>query len=322
MMRAVPPAECGAALLTVLLLVAVMAVISATALERLTLATRLAGNAAAMEQARLYQLAAERIALTRIAPLVSGEQTTLAGDWHGRERSVPLPQGTASLRVTDGGNCFNVNSLVARESGGALRPQAMEQFIALMLAIGIDQASAQRIAGATADWIDTDQTANPAGAEDAAYSDGRRTPDAPIADAGELAHVARMTPAHWRRLAPWLCALPDGELSPINVNTLLPEQAPLLAMLVPGRLTAAQAAAQISSRPLGGWGSVMRFWQSPALGGIAPPGDTASQIRLKTRWFRLQSRVAVGNSILVAESLLDTEGESPRVVRRRWGSAE
>ena len=37
--------ERGAALLTVLLLVAVMAVIAATALDRLTLATRIAGSA-------------------------------------------------------------------------------------------------------------------------------------------------------------------------------------------------------------------------------------------------------------------------------------
>ena len=41
-----PAHERGAALLTVLLLVAVMAVIAATALDRLTLATRIAGSAA------------------------------------------------------------------------------------------------------------------------------------------------------------------------------------------------------------------------------------------------------------------------------------
>ena len=42
--------ERGAALLSVLLLVAVMAVIAATALDRLTLATRIAGSAATVDQ--------------------------------------------------------------------------------------------------------------------------------------------------------------------------------------------------------------------------------------------------------------------------------
>ena len=50
--------ERGAALLTVLILVAVIAVLAATALEKLRLATRLGGNAVAIEQARGYAYAA------------------------------------------------------------------------------------------------------------------------------------------------------------------------------------------------------------------------------------------------------------------------
>ncbi len=55
------PSERGAALLTVLLLVAVMSVVTAGALERLTLGVRLAGNAAALDQARAYAYAAETL---------------------------------------------------------------------------------------------------------------------------------------------------------------------------------------------------------------------------------------------------------------------
>ena len=65
-----PSNERGAALLTVLLLVAVMAVIAATALDRLTLATRIAGSAATVDQGRAYSFAAEQIALRRVADLV------------------------------------------------------------------------------------------------------------------------------------------------------------------------------------------------------------------------------------------------------------
>ena len=63
-MRPVPERQRGAALLTVLLLVAVIAVIAGTALERLRLTTRLSGNAAAGEQARAYAEAAEALIAT------------------------------------------------------------------------------------------------------------------------------------------------------------------------------------------------------------------------------------------------------------------
>ena len=62
--------ERGAALLTVLLLVAVIAVMAAAGLEKLRLATRLGGNAVALEQARAYAQAAETLATTHITALL------------------------------------------------------------------------------------------------------------------------------------------------------------------------------------------------------------------------------------------------------------
>ena len=46
--------EEGAALLTVLLLVAVISDLAMSALDKLTIATRLAGNMSAMDQSRAY----------------------------------------------------------------------------------------------------------------------------------------------------------------------------------------------------------------------------------------------------------------------------
>src|SRR5690606_12898479 len=53
--------ERGAALLSVLLLVAVMATVAATALDRIGVATRLAGNAATLAQARLWLQMTEQL---------------------------------------------------------------------------------------------------------------------------------------------------------------------------------------------------------------------------------------------------------------------
>src|SRR3546814_17967665 len=82
-----------------------MAVIAATALDRLTLATRIAGSAAAVDQGRAYSFAAEQIALRRVADLVARDpaKLTLAGNWLGRDFVLPLPggQGTARPRSAE-----------------------------------------------------------------------------------------------------------------------------------------------------------------------------------------------------------------------------
>lgn len=317
--------ERGAALLTVLLLVAVMAVIAAAALERLTLATRLTANAAAADQARAYAEAAEAIALLRIGDLVAVQpgRTTLQGGWHGAPQAVPVPSGTAVVRATDGGNCFNLNSLVTgqNESSLSVRPLAVSQFQALMQLIGIDQRLAQPIATATADWIDSDSVPLPGGAEDETYVGMEmpyRTANRFMADPSELRAVVGVTPAIYTALRPWICALPASDLSPVNVNTLLPQQAPLYAMMLPNQMTIAQARELLARRPTDGYGSVPDFWRQALQLGFTAQGEVGEQVKLKTRWFRAEIMIELGDMELTESVLIDAEGQ-PRIVRRQWG---
>ncbi|MEQ1687835.1 MAG: type II secretion system minor pseudopilin GspK [Sphingopyxis sp.] len=321
--------ERGAALLTVLLIVAVMAVVSATAIERLTLATRLAQSSSTIDQARHFQLAAEALALRRIDTLIAGSrsQVTLEGNWLDRPYTLPLPNGgSAELRLSDGGNCFNLNSLVTESTvgGSAQRPLAIDQFVALMLALGLERGDAARIAASAGDWIDADQNVTSGGGEDAAYAGASppyRTGDRALTDASEIKAMAGVTPSHWSRLAPWLCALPTNDLSPINANTLLPEQAPLVQMLLPGKTDPARARAHIAARPANGYGRIERFWQGATNDGTPPIGDVASQVKLTTRWFRLRTRIMVGGVAMTLSSLIDAgDSDTPaRVVRRAMG---
>src|SRR3546814_2614603 len=80
-----------------------MAVIAATALDRLTLATRIAGSAATVDQGRAYAFAAEHIALRRVADLVGRDpaKLTLAGNWLGRDFTLPLPGGEGRAKRSD-----------------------------------------------------------------------------------------------------------------------------------------------------------------------------------------------------------------------------
>lgn len=324
-----PRSERGAALLTVLLLVAVMAAVAATALDRLSLATRVAGNSVMLGKARAWLGTAELLATTRIEDLLaaSPSETTLAGGWMGVERTIALPDG-ASVHATvrDGGNCFNLNSLVEASPDGQLvaRARGGEQFAALMVLLGIGSGEALGIAGATTDFIDSDTVVGPAGAEDGSYGDrdtAPRTANRMLADKSELRAVAGVTPKIYATLAPWICALPVPDLSPINVNTLLPEQSLLLAMLAPTQLTPALVRAQLAGRRQGGYGSVLRFWASPTLANLNLPSEVTAQTQVRTTWFALSATVSAGGMDLSETALIDARRTPAVVVRRQWGDA-
>ena len=318
--------EQGAALLTVLLLVAVISVLAATALEKLRLSTRLAGNAAAGEQARAYGHAAETLALTRVNDLLgkAGERVTLAGNWSNTPFRLPVPNGLATARVRDGGNCFNLNGLVVETAPGtyAAYSPARVQFARLMRLVGVPAALTQGIAEATSDWIDSDTAALPSGAEDGAYTGAAtpyRTANTLMADISELRAVSGVTPEIYARLRPWLCALPVAKPALINVNTLMPEQAPLFAMLLPDTLSVDAARALLRKRPPAGYDNVEAFWKLPAQGGITADQDATAQTAVTTQWFALQVDVALGSAELQQQSTIDATTLPARLVSRSWG---
>jgi len=328
--RPVPPSERGAALLAVLVLVVIMAAIAAGAFERLRLSTAMAMNGAALDQARGYALGVEDLLALRIDDLAGADAyvTTLAGDWNGTERRIPLPgEGLATGTVRDGGNCFNLNSLVQGDATASLvqRPAAIEQFVALMTVLGLPEPTARRVAAATADWADSDDQPSPQGAEDAAYSGSEpayRTGNTLFADPSELRTVSGVTPEIYRELRPYLCALPAADMSPINVNTLLPRDAPLLAMFAPGKARPDRVRGLIASRPKDGWRNTYDFWRSAEGVGLETNVDPMSQLQLKTHWFTIDLSVRFEDSEMEEWALVDARLNPAKVVARRWGGGE
>ncbi len=320
------PSEQGAALLTVLLIVAVMSVLAATALERLKLGTRLAANGGAIEQARLYATAVETIALYRIGDLIQrdGARTTLAGDWNGRPANFPIDGGVATARIDDGGNCFNLNSLVDHGGDGSLvvRPLALAQFTRLLTLLDVPGRDASAIAAAAADWIDSDSVPLPGGgAEDGIYAQRRpayRTANTLMADASELRMVAGVSPDTYSRVRPFVCALPVTDPTMINVNTLASAQAPLLAMLLPS-LDVPRAQAAIALRPAQGWTSLTEFWNLPPLGVGPAPDDARGLVTLRTRWFAVALTIELADAELEDHALIDAANRPGKLVRHSYG---
>ena len=320
-----PKAERGAALLSVLLLVAVMAVLAAASLDRLKLATKLASNGAAIEQARSYASAAELVAKYRIGDLIqrNAGKTTLEGDWAGRPTNFPIDGGIATARLDDGGNCFNLNSLVTQATDGTLmaRPQGVLQFQHLIELTGIAGRDAANIAAAAADWIDTDTNPLPGGAEDAAYTNAkpaRRTANALMVDPSELRAVAGVTTDLYTQIRPFICTLPVADLSAINVNTLRVDQAPLLSMVLPG-LDVQRARGTIDARPAAGFDNVSQFWALPQLTAVPPASDTGNQIRIRSQWFSIALTIELADAELEEHALFDAREKPAKIVRRSFG---
>jgi general secretion pathway protein K len=329
--------EEGAALLTVLLLVAIIAVLAAASLDRLKLATHLAGNGAAIDQARAYAMAAETVSLFRIGDLLQRDtiKTTLQGNWANNQTNFPIDGGIASARITDKGNCFNLNSLVTSGAPPGqpsspvasahpvylARPEAIAQFARLLQLLDIASADARRVSIAAADWIDTDSVPQSGGAEDESYRGAPvpyRTANTLMADPSELRAVAGVTPALYTRARPFLCTLPVAELSPVNINTLMPDHAPLLAMLVPG-LDLARARTLIGSRPAAGYADAGVFWDRPGLMGT--PDYAKQQVGLRTRWFGLHLLIELNGAELEENALIDAVSQPAKLVSRSYGEA-
>jgi general secretion pathway protein K len=323
-----PDRERGAALLAVLLLVAVMGALTASALERLRLSTALAINAAALDQARAFAVGVESLLALRADDLIAldPERTVNAGGWNGSVRRIPMPGGgVAEAVLRDGGNCFNINSVATGQEPTRLsqRTAGVDQFAALMQVLEVPPATARRLAEAAADWVDADVEVSRQGAEDRTYGGFEqpyRTGNTLFADVSELRAIVGMTPDIYDRIRPWVCALPATDLSPININTLAPEQAPLLAMLAPEQISVGVARKVLAERPAAGWDNLFEFYRLPEMQLLNLPLDVQLQPQLKTRWFALDLRVELQGSELVEKALVDARIQPARVVVRRWGA--
>lgn len=320
----------GVALLTVLLLVAVMTLLVIAVLDDIRFGLRRAGNAQTVAQAQWYALGTEALAQVQIRRLAERDavRTTLSGDWNGRPFLFPIGDagtegGVIRARVSDGTACFNLNSVV-RGAGEQWQRQdlGVRQYLALMQALAFAPNQAQSLADALVDWIDADQARSASGAEDAAYGargSGYRTSGALLGEVSELRAIAGYDGAAYARLRPHVCALPDAALSPVNVNTLEADDAVILSMLTDNAITPEAARRVLAARPADGWPDEASFWTQPALADVAVEPPVLEQVALRTRYFDLQTEVEYGGAEVVLSALLEQDAAGlVRLVARRW----
>lgn len=281
----------GVALITVLLVVAIVTVVCAGLIARQQLAIRASSNQIQARQALQYALGGEALAqgiLTRdlkapgSAPGQGVDHPQEA--WAQRLPTFPIEQGEITVRIEDLAGRFNLNSLVQARPGaqqdagadpqgavdGAVNLAAVQQFQRLLVNLGIEQpAYANRLV----DWLDgRPERYQDSGAEDNEYllaEPAYRAGNRRIEDVSELRLLLGMTDEHYRRLLPHVSALPSD--AALNVNTA---SAMVLASLRDD-LTPGAAQALVQGRPAEGYRELGEFTQ--IIDNLAPPRAGASQ---------------------------------------------
>lgn len=318
----------GAALVIVLVLIVTLSFIVLAVTESMALAAHRAVNSRARAEAMWRAFGVEALAASALSAALreSPDAMTLDHPWVERPIEAPMEGGTATLWFSDATRCVNLNSLVtiAGQDEFEGRPAGARELVATLEAAGASNADAQTLADLITDWIDTDSLAEANGAEDSYYTarpSPYRTGATLLADPSEVRAMAEIDRDFYTAMRRFACVQPGADDSPVNVNMLRPEDAPVLAGLVDGAIGIAAALDVIAARPPGGYPSVDAFWAHPAFAGIEIGQESRSRVRLTSRYIEARAKIAYDGAVINATLGFEVDdGGSARLISRRWGN--
>lgn len=296
----------GVALLTTLLLVALVAILTVNLQWDTSLDMRRSNNLFESDQALLYALGAEAWASEILQTDARDSVTDHTGeDWATPVPTLPIEGGAIRGFLEDMQGRFNLNNLVGRR--GQVDEVALEQFERLLTVLELDPA----LARITVDWLDRDlEPGFPSGAEDSFYTariPPYRTANLAITSASELLAVGEMDAASYLILAPYVTALPNG--TALNVNTA---SAPVLRSL------SDQISDTVAENLVGERGD-QGFDDLAAFADLVEP-EILQSLELSSSFFRLTADVSIGSTRFTLYSLLERNDGKLMPVMRTYNS--
>lgn len=311
----------GMAVISALLIAAVVAVIAAGMLERQGLQTRQVENRQMALQGQWaleggLQLSRRVLFEQRLRdPLVRGGQP-----WTRPMRDVPSGSVRFDGQLEDEQGKFNLRNLVV---DGQVDSEALATFQRLCSLIGIGERLATAIAGQVIDSYPQRPPVSP-GSAGQGLQGGRATSPAVAAEplparrpmlrsVDALAGLKGMDAEALQRLRRFVTVLPA--LTWINGNTATAE---VLAAQVPG-LSLQQAMALVAERDSGRWfinrGDFVNRLRMPQL------AMANVRVGINSDWFRLRGQARLGSRELPLQALLrQREGQLPDVIWSRVGA--
>lgn len=357
--------QSGVVLIMALLIVALVTTVAVSVSWRFNLSVARNMNRWHGAQARVHLEAAEQFALQGLRlDLQNGPVDSLMEQW-AQPVNAPSDFGMISGQLEDAHGRLNLNLMVSLPQPGQNQPPkqryelysvTQKMFIRLVQMIElesgqIDQNTAMQLVDAIEDWIDeNDYPIGPGGAE-TSYYEGLDPPvaitNSEMATVSELSLVKGITPELFKKLEPYVIALPgaanDATAVKPNINTLKPELLRSLNspdVLEPldeasfEMLQAVRSSANAEA-PSPGFQSVGEFLNHPELTPLWMGGKpfAPEDFVVSSQYFLLFAQATIedqsegggsedGRTVRKAKSILfrpsgeNANGQFPRVVRR------
>lgn len=206
----------GVALISVLLIVAILLAVVGRLMANHGLTLNQNQNIFEQNQALQYALGAETLARQALFEDFSaggGEVDHLGEMWAQPVLPFELDEGGfLEAKVRDLNGCFNMNAVLA---------EGQQDSIARMKRLLVNLDMPQTLAEAWKDWIDSDLEVTGFGAEDSEYlvaAVPHRTPNQLVSHVSEFAMLLNVDADMLEQILPHVCLLPDTN-SQVNVNT-------------------------------------------------------------------------------------------------------
>ncbi|NRA71559.1 MAG: type II secretion system minor pseudopilin GspK [Gammaproteobacteria bacterium] len=330
------PRQGGIAIITVLLVVALVAIIASNMTGRLQLIANRTINQQLYQQGLWSAIAGEQLIYKVLEQDYQDSKNSvhLQQLWAREGVVVPLDEGMLELTVQDLHSCFNLNVLANEPSGGGGKQYAVtpeqQQFAALLTALEIEPYLVEQLSSTVRDWIDSNTIVESSmGAEDDNYGSKQvpyLTANAPMATVTELMAIEGMTPALYRKIRPFVCVIPSQTEMAINVNTIAVEQAAVLVAMFGDKLTLSLSDAKslLGSRNEQGFSNIKDFFASSEIKKLGKlPTDLQKQFKITSDSFRAEMTFTIDQRrfTLTSVFLRDDKG-TLAVVSRQFGDIE
>jgi len=310
----------GVALITALLIAALVTVTAVAMAARQQLDIRRTGNMLEADQAYMYALAAEALAMQVLK--LDKQKTdidTLDEIWSQKLPPTIIEGGMISGSIEDMQGRFNLNNLIdAKNEPDKDQVKILQRILAQVSLAEKDVELSPFVANRVADWIDPDLNSLADGAEDLNYLSldvPYRAANRPMVSPSELAAVDGLTLTDVEALKLFVTTLPQGATATqVNVNTapdmvlmsLHEDITPgIVDELVEFRIdTPFEKADEIVKKLKDDYEIVL----DPKL------------VTVSSDYFLITSDAAIGRTTLRMYSLLARTGDDINVVRRGIGS--
>jgi len=305
----------GVALITVMLVVALAAIIATQMLARLQFQVQRTTNINFNQQAYWYAMGAEAFAKRVLFVAFEEEKdvTHLGQTWAQGETSYPVDFGEITGEIFDLQACLNLNALRTNTSltGSGSQEKlparvALEELIIALNIEGVGNFEAEYMADALTDWLDDDTSiVSAGGAEDNDYA-AKAFPYLPandyLASVNELRIIEHFTIPVIGALKDHVCVIPSSQIHQVNVNTL-PEDSPELLQAMLG-ISADDAQQILSARGEKGFEKKEDFFNLPEVTQLKLSDEQKQQFVVDSEYFKLKATASFNNSYFQLNSIL------------------